>query len=689
LSTDVRRAAQGELNEARQHSRKYWEIRENLPHDSPQALGTFEKAVSTFRAVSEKYAGTDIDAHACIGLFKLFHLAQDEKRSGEIIKALSAGFGADRVSDAYFELGLDYLQRARDPRRALAMFAKIPMPPAPDANDKSDKGLRNYELVRSTYAKVQQPMAKCEVQLGELGKAEKRYDKLIELFPELEDSFRRSLEFEVKIIATRRPRNKYWLSLSGLKQKLYQRRAARWLEDSQKRQEQIERQRWGKESNGLQCSIGIEPAELRVGDSLVITVEIKNVSAEDLCLHYQDLYQAGKLSIKNERGDTVASMQTVVYGWPHPKEFFHVIKADQTFTEQIKGRVEMKFIRAQDAPADVTAHPLQIDFHDVAQQIEQPGRFTATLRLTADEKTVTTGTSFGFSQIWTGQLLSNEIEFSVRRMRRDELDKVIAQLRTGNDEEKAEAIEVIKANKDRQAVRELMSLLTSRKGPLRAVSDTLVRIQDTSILPDLLDLYRISARYGTNGRGEFQRTLLQTISGLEADRRKIDALFIEIVKSDALVDARQYAASHLGSRDDPQVVAALFEAAGREPPQVQWAAIDALGWIGSRREVADKKEIIDPLAEILKTAPNSKVRRRAASALGQVGSGLVVPSLIEALEDEDLFVGASAAHYLGRHAGLEAVVPLERYMSRAATDPQRRSAGDAIKFIRQRAASKK
>ena len=59
-----------------------------------------------------------------------------------------------------------------------------------------------------------------------------------------------------------------------------------------------------------------------------------------------------------------------------------------------------------------------------------------------------------------------------------------------------------------------------------------------------------------------------------------------------------------------------------------------------------------------------------------------------ALEDEDLFVGASASHYLGRHAGSEAIAALERYVNRAETDPQKRAAGDAIKFIRQRAAAK-
>lgn len=234
--------AEDQLKAARAHCWRYWALRENQPHDSQQAMVPFERAVSALGAVSEKYAGSKIDAQAKIGLYKLYHLADDEKRSGELIKALSADFGAEHVSDAHYGLGIDYLQRANDPRRALAVFEKIPMPPAPDPNDKSDKGLHNYELTRHTYVKVQQPMAKCEVQLGDLGKAEKRYARLIELFPELKGSFQRSLEFEIKIIATRRPRNKYWLSLSGLKQKLYQRKATRWLEDYKRRREQAEQE---------------------------------------------------------------------------------------------------------------------------------------------------------------------------------------------------------------------------------------------------------------------------------------------------------------------------------------------------------------------------------------------------------------------------------------------------------------
>ena len=240
LSLAARRAAEADLNVARVHSRTYWGIREHWPHDSQHALASFEKAVSAFRAVSNKYAGSDIDAQARIGLFKLFHLAEDEKQSDQIIETLLAEFGADRVSDAYFELGIDYLQRTHDPRRALAMLEKIPMPPAPDANDKSPKGLHNYELVRHTYVKVQQPMAECEIELGELEKAESRYNKLIELFPELKKSFQHSLVFKIRSVATRRVRDEAGAASSVSIQKRNQQAAVRWLEDFQRRQAEKE-----------------------------------------------------------------------------------------------------------------------------------------------------------------------------------------------------------------------------------------------------------------------------------------------------------------------------------------------------------------------------------------------------------------------------------------------------------------
>ena len=85
----------------------------------------------------------------------------------------------------------------------------------------------------------------------------------------------------------------------------------------------------------------------------------------------------------------------------------------------------MKSFRPKEVQDSTKAQPLLIDFHDVAQRIERPGRFIAALQLTADEKTFKMASNFGFSEIWTGKLDSNEVEFTVRWMRRDELDSMI------------------------------------------------------------------------------------------------------------------------------------------------------------------------------------------------------------------------------------------------------------------------
>jgi len=658
-----------------------------LPHDSVEVTAAFKSAVSAFKAISDKYPGTDVDSRALSILFNLQQLMGEQKTANEILGLMTTRFGPESVSDAYFKLGLSYLQTNKDPGSALKWFKKIPMPAIPDANEKTPEDLHKYEIDRRDYIKVQQPMAKCEVQLGDLDAAEKRYEKMIELFPELKDSLMRSLVFQVKSITTQNPSNKFWLSLTALKQKYHQRNAEQWLEDFENEKARIEEQRWGKKAGGLRCSISIEPAEIRVGDTLAIDVEIKNVSSNNITFYYQDLYQAQKLVIKNQKGTVVSSSQTARYHFPNPKTFFREIKAGQSFKEQIKGRAALKFVRASEKQEITTKGPLLIDFHDVAQHIEETGRFAVSLRITEDEQRVKMGTGFGLTNIWTGELVSNEIEFSVRRMKRDELDSTIAQLRSGREDKVEEAVEVIKANADRQAVKELVSILVSGKGPLRKVCDALVQIQDKSILPDLLEFYRLSSSYSRDERGEHQRYILQTIHGLESDRHKMDTLFIKIVKSEDPIAARSYAASYLGMGDNPETVSALIEAANKEPVQVQRSAIDALGWIGSRLKVGDKHTIIEPLVEIMRTRTERTIRRRAVSALGQVGSNSVVPFLIEALGDRDLFVGAAASSYLGRYAGPEAIEALEKYLGRAETESQKRAAGDAIKFIKQRASS--
>ncbi len=63
----------------------------------------------------------------------------------------------------------------------------------------------------------------------------------------------------------------------------------------------------------------------------------------------------------------------------------------------------------------------------------------------------------------------------------------------------------------------------------------------------------------------------------------------------------------------------------------------------------------------------------------------MVPALIGALADPDPWVGASAAHSLGRLAGPEAIAPLRQYQQIAHTEGQVQAATSAITEIERRA----
>jgi hypothetical protein len=451
-------------------------------------------------------------------------------------------------------------------------------------------------------------------------------------------------------------------------------------------QAQVAEQHWGKDVNGLRCSITVKPTDIKVGETLVIDVEIKNVSPKDICFYYQDLYQAEMLAIKNEKGNIISSSQTARYNWPNPKEFFRQIKAGQSFKKQMKGRVALKSVSALQKQIK-TNRSLVIDFFDIAQQIENTGIFTAYLVIKEDQQKETMGKSFGFANIWTGELISNEITLNVKQMTREELDKIIAQLNTGTKEQVIDALEIIKANADKNAVKELMTLLRNSKMPIDKISGALVQIQDSTILPELQQMYQASSKNNLDEQTEYQMYILQTINGLEPNQQKLDELMIKIVKSQDTIPARQYAASYLEMRDNPDAIPALVSVVNNGPRNVQLSATQALGTIGGRLKIEDKPMIIKPLADIIKNNTDSDVRQRAVNALGNVGSNLVVPYLIEALHDSDLFVGSTAASYLGRYGRQDAIAELEEYLSRAQTTGQKSTASDAIKFIRQRISS--
>jgi HEAT repeat protein len=442
---------------------------------------------------------------------------------------------------------------------------------------------------------------------------------------------------------------------------------------------------WGEAVNGLRCSLAMAPAELRVGDSYVFDVAVENVSDTATHLHFPTVYRAQRLTVKTQAGDAVKLRPTAHYKPVHPKTAFHLIKPGERFTTQIKGRVTCKWVRAVDLPADPADRELLLDSKDTAHEISRPGEFTAHIHLAADDKTVAQGKRYGFEPVWTGELDSNVVALRVRRMTRQELDAVIGTLRGGTEKEQLEAIQVLRANADRQAVPDLMGVLAKGPGPLHgAAADALGAIQDPSIVADLLALYKRFAGRTDPVNGEFARCVLDTWSSLEADEQKRAALFVEVLGSDTSVEARSSAAWRLVHLEHPQRIPALLAAAREDNPRMQWAAIDVLGSVARDAQGEAGQQIAAALIEILKKAPDRRVRSRAASALGNVNDKSVVPALLAALKDPNHFVGSYAAHSLGRLAGPDAIPALEGFAKRAERDSQADAARRAIERIKQR-----
>jgi HEAT repeat protein len=598
--------------------------------------------------------------------------------------AASPAEDAKAQRDALFQQGLDALQRDKDPERALEILEKVPLPevrpPVPTCRDAElDRARLDYEVALHDWYSVHSLMAKCEIRLGRPADASARYAKLGQLFPASRPvgTFERDLDREVRSALTDD-------TLAGF-HPVYN----AWLAANDAKKAMAEENPWGKESNGVRCALALPVPELRVGDAFSFDVRLRNVSDEPLQVYYPSVFPALNLVIRDEKGEVVKCVRAGFdYNMPNPKDELRLIKPGEVFSAKIAGRVAYVFKRAADLKGDAGERPVTLDFHDVMCELARLGRFTASLRLAADEKTVAMGKGVE-GKIWTGDLTSNVVEFSVRPMTRAELDGFVEVLKAGDDARKREAIDVLAANCDRKAVSALMAILSAGAEPnLRAASDALVRIQDASILPDLLALYRMSVKYPKRDAGGAQSILLLTVMGLEADRAKLNDLLVEVLKSDASVEARSTAAWQLAMTRDAKTTSALIDAAKKPEPRMQYAAIDALASVGANTAPADKGKISAPLVEILKSDPEANVRSRAASALGMVRDKSVVLALVEALKDKDPFVGSYAVHSLSTLAGPEVIPAIEAWSASVDTPDLKDAAMRAIGTIRQRAGMK-
>ncbi len=441
---------------------------------------------------------------------------------------------------------------------------------------------------------------------------------------------------------------------------------------------------WGAEANGLRAAVTVTPAEARLGEEFVIRVSIGNVSDKPANVYFETVYRALALDIRGEKGERVPCIRGMDrYDMPMPKEFYHLLKPGETYDAEVRGRARFNFTPAAKRPANDADRELRIDFRDVISDAIRPGKFTVALRLVVDAKRAEEGKKLGIDPVWTGELASNAAAFTFRPMTRAELDANAARIGAGTDRERREAIAVAAANADRGAVRVLLATVAKGEGPdLRPAADALVAIQDTSVLPELITLYRASLAHPRKDAGALPAVLVPAIRSLEPDHAKVVAFIIDVLKSDAPVEARSAAIWALWNERSPEFLAAVVDLAKKQEPRMQWAAIDVLGSLGGNLPREEKSKISGPLVEILKSDPDAKVRSRAAGVLRTVGDPSVAPALVEALKDADLYVGLSAVISLGTLGRPEDIPAIEAW-AKDKPPARQKTAEDSIKFIRQ------
>lgn len=440
---------------------------------------------------------------------------------------------------------------------------------------------------------------------------------------------------------------------------------------------------WGPEANGLRAAVTIRPAEVRIGEEFVVRISIRNVSDKPTNVRFETVYCALTLVIRNEKGDQVRCIAGPTrYNMPMPKEYYHLVKPGETYDTEVRGRTRFNFTPAAKLPANDADREIRFDLRDVMTDAIRPGKFTVALRLVVGDKQVDQGKAFGIEPVWTGELASNVAEFSVRPMARKDLDVNAVLIGAGTVDERREAIAVAAANADRGSVKVLMGVLAQGEGLLREAADALAAAQDTSVLPELMALYRKSLAEPKRDPGPWPAAIIMAIRQIEPDRAKVVAFIIEVLKSNAPAEARSAAIWSLWGEKGPEFAAAIVDLAKKPEPRMQGAAIDALAGLGGQMPRQEKSKISVPLVEILKSDPDATVRARAAGALRTVGDPSVAPALLEALKDADLYVGLSAVISLGTLGCPEDIPAIEAW-AKDKPPVRQKTAQDAINTIRQ------
>ena len=145
----------------------------------------FAKAKAAYEAVMEKYPQTKIAAYCQLRLIGLYQFARDydaaKAQANDMAKRYA---GTEHEAEAYFTMGLMYLQALHDPAGALPWLEKVPVPAEPG------EGSLHYSAALQTI--------KCEVRLGQPAEAARRCKELTEIYPQFSNQIASHFRFELR-----------------------------------------------------------------------------------------------------------------------------------------------------------------------------------------------------------------------------------------------------------------------------------------------------------------------------------------------------------------------------------------------------------------------------------------------------------------------------------------------------------
>ncbi len=177
---------------------------------------------------------------------------------------------------------------------------------------------------------------------------------------------------------------------------------------------------------------------------------------------------------------------------------------------------------------------------------------------------------------------------------------------------------------------------------------------------------------------EYIRAVAAEALGKLGDRRVLGPL--SIAAKDSFSVVRKSAIEAIGNFRSPDMVPLLLSALKDPSPDVRKNAVAALAYFQSNIELANPRDDVIDAIEAAASDPDESVRYVAVQALGNLRDRTAVPILIDMIAwNEDIsdwnepstWVRQEAVIALGKIGDLDAVKPLEEFLSRAGKDEQK------------------